>query len=85
MAENRKVFSKEFKQKAIELSEIRGSTRDVARVLGVQPELIYRWRSELQANPKLVFSGNGNKQLTEDQNLVQQKKKTLSARQFNYR
>lgn len=67
MAENRKVFSKEFKQKAVELSDLRGSTRDVARELGVRPELIYRWRSELQINPKLAFSGNGNKQLTEEQ------------------
>lgn len=34
MAENRKVFSKEFKQKAVELSDLRGSTRDVHFPLG---------------------------------------------------
>jgi transposase len=67
MAENRKAFSKEFKQKAVELSDLRGSTKDVARELGVRPELIYRWRSELQINPQAAFSGNGNKQLTEEQ------------------
>ena len=62
MAETRRVFSKEFKQKAVELSNVRGNTQEIARELGVSPELIYRWRAEFRSSPNLAFSGNGNKQ-----------------------
>lgn len=67
MKELRKNYSKEFKQKAVELSNVRGNVQEIARELGVRSELIYRWRKELNLNPSVAFSGNGNKQLTEDQ------------------
>lgn len=77
MAETRRVFSKEFKQKAVELSNVRGNTQEIARELGVSPELIYRWRAEFRASPKLAFSGNGNKQLTEEQRELARLKREL--------
>jgi transposase len=67
MKETRKNYSKEFKQKAVELSNVRGSVQEIARELGVKAELIYRWRKELDLNPKLAFGGNGKKQLTDEQ------------------
>ena len=67
MADTRKNYSKEFKQKAVELSNVRGNVQEIARELGVNPEFIYRWRKELNNNPGLAFGGNGNKQLTEEQ------------------
>lgn len=67
MKETRKNYSKEFKQKAVELSSVRGNVQDVARELGVKAELIYRWRKEQDLNPTLAFGGNGKKQLTEEQ------------------
>lgn len=67
MTDNRKVYSKEFKQKAVELSEVRGNMREVADELGIRPELLYRWRSEFRSKPSEAFSGHGNKQLTEEQ------------------
>lgn len=42
MAETRKVYSKEFKQKALEMSSVRGNTQEIAEELGVRAELIYR-------------------------------------------
>lgn len=77
MAETRRVFSKEFKQKAVELSNVRGNTQEIARELGVSPELIYRWRAEFRSSPKLAFSGNGNKQLTEEQRELARLKREL--------
>ncbi len=63
--------------KAVELSDLRGSTQEVARELGVRAELIYRWRSEFRGDPKLAFSGNGNKQLTEEQRELARLKREL--------
>ncbi len=77
MKETRKHYSKEFKQKAVELSNVRGNAQEVARELGIRAELLYRWRSELNQNPSLAFSGNGNRQLTPDQKELADLKKEL--------
>ena len=71
MKENRKIYSKEFKQKAVELSNVRGNVSEIARELGVNPDLLYRWRREQGRNPTLAFSGNGNKQLTSEEKELQ--------------
>jgi len=67
MKESRRKYSKEFKQKAVELSNVRGNVQEIARELAVSAELIYRWRRELSHSPSLAFGGNGNKQLTAEQ------------------
>ena len=36
MKETRKHYSKEFKQKAVELSNVRGNAQEVARELGIE-------------------------------------------------
>lgn len=40
-------------------------------------ELIYRWRREQNNNPSLTFSGNGNAQLTPEQQELSRIKKEL--------
>jgi len=67
MKKTRTIYSKDFKLKAVELSNVRGNAQEVARDLNIEASLIYRWRKELSNNPKLAFSGNGNAQLTEEQ------------------
>lgn len=78
MKQTRKNYSKEFKQKAVELSNVRGNVQDIARELGVRAELIYRWRKEQNLNPSLAFSGNGNKQVTEEQKELAKLRKELA-------
>lgn len=78
MAETRKNYSKDFKQKAVELSNVRGNVQEVARDLGISAELIYRWRKELINKPDLAFSGNGKKQLTEEQKELAQLRRQLA-------
>lgn len=73
----RRKFSKEFKIKAVELSNVRGNTKEIAMELGISSDLIYRWRRELEQHPDLAFSGNGVKQLTEDQKELEQLRKQL--------
>lgn len=78
MKKTRKNYSKEFKQKAVELSNVRGNVQEIARELGINAEFIYRWRRELANNPSLAFSGNGKKQLTEEQKELSRLKKKLA-------
>jgi transposase len=78
MKEERKHYSREFKQKAIELSDLRGNAQAVARELGIDVKLIYRWRRELSDKPGLAFSGNGNQQLTDEQKEVAKLRKELA-------
>ena len=77
MKETRRSYSKEFKQKAVELSNVRGNVQEVARDLDVKAELIYRWRNEFHSSPSLAFSGKGNKQLTEEQKELARLRKEL--------
>lgn len=73
----RTSYIKDFKIKAVELSEVRGNVQEVARELGVRAELIYRWRREFQNKPDLAFSGRGVKQLTEEQKELERLRKEL--------
>ena len=45
--------------------------------LGISADLIYRWRRELEQHPDLAFSGNGIKQLTQDQKELEHLRKQL--------
>lgn len=61
MAEKtRKTYTKEFKQKAVSFTEnSEKEVTQIARDLGIRPELLYRWRSELKSNPEKSFPGKG--------------------------
>ena len=78
MKQKRKVYTKEFKLKAVELSNVRGNAQEVARDLGIEGGLIYRWRKELSNSPDLAFSGNGNAQLTPEQKELKRLRKELA-------
>lgn len=78
MKQERKNYSREFKQKAVELSNVRGNVQEISRELDVKPELIYRWRKELNLNPSLAFGGKGKKQLTEEQKELERLKRELA-------
>ncbi len=82
MDDKRKFYSKEFKRKAVELSNVRGNVAEIARELAVNPEFIYRWRRELGLNPQEAFSGNGKKQLTAEQKEIERLKRALADAQM---
>ena len=56
MYESKKEFSKEFKLKAIEMSNKSDSIKDVAISLGIREALLYRWRKEFYQKEGEVFS-----------------------------
>lgn len=78
MKETRKIYSKEFKQKAVELSNVRGNVQEIAKELEIRAELIYRWRKEFGKNPTLAFGGNGKRQMTEEQKELYRLRKELA-------
>lgn len=60
MAIRRQRFDKQFKLDALRL--IQDSDRplaEIARELGVHPNVLYRWRNQLLADPEQAFPGKG--------------------------
>ena len=60
MAIRRQRFDKQFKLDALRL--IQDSERplaEIARELGVHPNVLYRWRNQLLADPDQAFPGKG--------------------------
>ena len=56
----RREFTKEFKQEAVALSNEQGiNVAQVARDLGINPALLYRWRAEMRSNGNEAFPGKG--------------------------
>ena len=56
----RRRFSKEFKLEAVRMVLVDGRKQvDVARELGINKEVLYRWTREHRMDPKQSFPGNG--------------------------
>ena len=54
----RRTFDKAFKEQAVQLSHQEGVTvAQVARDLGVDPQLLYKWRAAHKANGADAFPG----------------------------
>ena len=61
MGEVRRKYTREFKIEALRLISDEGlSFAKVARDLGVNETMLYRWRSELSEDPKEAFPGQDN-------------------------
>jgi len=62
---------------AVELLESGKSTREVSEDLGVKMDYVRRWHREYKASQGGVFSGNGNRNLSESEKEVLALKKEL--------
>ena len=67
MSKSRKKYDRNFKLKAVELIDERESVPVLAAELGVNPDLIYRWRRELKNRQEASFPGNGKVGLMEQE------------------
>lgn len=57
----RRRFDAQFKMDALRLiEEGNRNISDIAKDLGIRPELLYRWKSELAADAEHAFPGKGN-------------------------
>lgn len=78
MRRERRKFTREFKLNAVELSYKRPSIAGLADELGIQPKLLYRWRSEFASYEGKSFPGNGNPRMTEEESELARLKKELA-------
>jgi transposase len=61
--QQRRRYTKEFKEQAVELTYSRGKQlREVEEDLGINASMLGRWRREMKENPYACFSGAGNVQ-----------------------
>lgn len=59
--DSRRQFPKAFKQETLKLIRTSGKTTvEIARDLGLRPELIYRWKSESKTEGTQAFPGTGH-------------------------
>jgi transposase len=77
MSHQRRKFDKEFKLMAVELSKTRENINELAKELGIRPELIYRWRTELLDKKEGSFPGKGKPKQTPEEAEIARLKKQL--------
>jgi transposase len=64
----RKRYDAQFKLDALRLIESSDrSIGDIAQDLGIRRELLYKWKRELEADPKNAFPGKGKLKPEEEQ------------------
>jgi len=77
-SKNRRLYTKEFKQDAVNLSKQPGYTvPSAAKSLGINSKQIYRWRSEEASKGSLAFPGNGNAALSDSEKRIRELEKQL--------
>ena len=76
--QDRRRYDPEFKRDAVRLTEDPGRTvPEVAEGLGINSDLIYRWRRQQRENAELAFPGHGKMALTQDQERIRELEKRL--------
>jgi transposase-like protein len=74
----RRIYTKEFKHDAVNLSKQPGYTVvAAASSLGISERLLHRWRKELSANGSLAFPGKGKEALTDTERENRELRKRL--------
>jgi|SRR5690242_10503915 transposase len=69
MAKIQKVYTREFKEQAVQLAQTSGkSIAQVARELGISDTSIHQWRKELAENGQEAFPGKGHQTALEEEN-----------------
>lgn len=57
---NRKKYSREFKIEAVKMMDAGVPNTQIARELGVDVSMLYRWRTHLDRDAQDAFPGKGN-------------------------
>lgn len=59
---SRRSYTEEFKREAVALLGKSNNKAQVARDLGIHPNLLDKWRSKIRNSPDRPFPGKGNPQ-----------------------
>lgn len=60
ISKTRKTYPPSFKEDVVTQSEYSDSIKELAEDLGLDPQLIYSWRSEYKKDTRRSFPGRGN-------------------------
>ncbi len=77
MKRKSRVYSPEFKEKAVALSYARGSLKAVCDELDIPTSVLSRWRREFKTFGKNSFPGHGKPKQTDEQKEIARLKKQL--------
>jgi len=77
MSREKRNYTVEFKEKAVELSYARGSVVEIFRELDIPSSVLSRWRRESDTYGRNSFPGKGNPKLTDEQREIAELKKRL--------
>ena len=76
--QKRRKYDSEFRRNAVLLSEETGRTiSEVADNLGINSDLIYRWRRQMREKGEVAFPGNGKMSFTQEQKRIHELEKKL--------
>ena len=78
MSTDRRTYDPAFKLNAVQLSYERKNIRELADELGINVNLLYRWRSEYAQKPEASFPGHGKPKLTPEEAEIAKLKKELA-------
>ena len=68
MGQRRRAVTREFKVEAVKLVAAGGHpTAQVARSLGITPNLLRRWKQEVAGDPVAAFPGKGRRKPHEEE------------------
>ena len=65
MGAGRRKYTKEFKEEAVRRLGLGVSLTEVARACEINPNVLHRWRRELQEFGGKAFAGNGQRRVDE--------------------
>ena len=82
MKRERRQFDREFKLMAVNLCHAGKTTSQVAEELDIRPDIVRRWKRELEQHGEGSFSGYGNANLTQEQKEIIHLKKELKDAQI---
>ena len=66
----RRTFDSAFKEKAVALAEARGNVSVIAIELGLEVNMLYRWRKELSKYEHNIFPGRGKPKMTDKERVT---------------
>jgi transposase len=69
MSRTQPVYSKEFKQQAVELFKTSGKSKShIARDLGISDSALHKWCKECEEQGQEAFPGKGHQMAVEEEN-----------------
>lgn len=77
MSREKRNYTVDFKETAIQLSYARGSVVKICRELDIPTSVLSRWRKESNSYGKNSFPGKGNPKLTDEQKEIAELKKMI--------